>query len=488
MKYFLPALALSLLSVSCAITVPADKDDKTQKTTRTHTTPSSLPKNVIMIIGDGMGPAYTTAYRYFSDNPNTEIIEETVFDRYLVGSTSTYPAPVSGYITDSAASATALSTGVKSYNNAVGVDVNKKEIQTVLEWAKLQGKKTGVVVTSQINHATPASYLAHNEHRYNYNAIADSYIDGGIKADLYLGGGWKYFIRDDRNLVNEFKQAGFHYINNYDELDYLPSEKPVLGLFANVGLPWALDDVASHKLASMTQAALTKLENTKGFFLLVEGSKVDWAGHSNDIAAAMAEMDDLAKTVEYIETYVESHPDTLVVMTADHSTGGLVLGRKTGYLNKKIKSKYTWQPQIIRKMNMSPESISKILAEENLSINEVSKLLTFDITSEEYILLSDSKMKGKMEEDAYNQRQPSERNLKYPPMANSLILKSIKNIIDKRTNTGWGSDSSSASHNPVDVQVFSFGAKSEMFRGFQDNTDIAKKIFSLLGKQEITVK
>ena len=488
MKYFLPALALSLLSVSCANTVPVDKDDITQKTTRTHTMPSSLPKNIIMIIGDGMGPAYTTAYRYFSDNPNTEIIEETVFDRYLVGSSSTYPARVSGYITDSAASATALSTGVKSYNNAVGVDVNKKEVQTVLEWAKLQGKKTGVVVTSQINHATPASYLAHNEHRYNYNAIADSYIDDGIKADLYLGGGWKYFIRDDRNLVNEFKQAGFHYINNYDGLNHLPSEKPVLGLFANVGLPWALDDVTSHKLTTMTKAALSKLENTQGFFLLVEGSKVDWAGHSNDIAAAMAEMEDLAKTVEYIETYVDSHPDTLVVMTADHSTGGLVLGRKTGYLNKEIKSKYIWQPQIIRKMNMSPESISNKIAQEVLSINEVSKLLTFDITSEEYLLLSDSKIKGKQEEDAYNQRQPSARNLKYPPRANSLILKSIKNIIDKRTNTGWGSDSSSASHNPVDVQVFSFGAKSEMFRGFQDNTDIANKIFTLLGKQENTVK
>jgi alkaline phosphatase len=488
MKCFLPALALSLLCVSCANKVSANKEVITQEIAETHTTPSSLPKNIIMIIGDGMGPAYTTAYRYFSDNPNTSKIEETVFDRHLVGSSSTYPARVSGYVTDSAASATALSTGIKTYNNAVGVDVNKKEIQTVLEWAKLQGKKTGVVVTSQINHATPASYLAHNKHRYNYNEIADSYIDDGIKADLYFGGGWKYFIRDDRNLVNEFKQAGFHYIDNYDGLSHLPPEKSVLGLFANVGLPWALDDVSNHNLVTMTKAALTKLDNTQGFFLLVEGSKVDWAGHSNDIAAAMAEMNDLAKTVEYIETYVANHPDTLVVMTADHSTGGLALGKVTGYLDKEVKSKYLWQPEIIRNMNMSPEVISKKIASEELSIEEISSLLTFNITKEEHTLLVNAKLEGQLAASNYNKRPLNERKMKYPPRSNSMLLKSIKKIIDARTNTGWGSISSSASHNPVDVQVFSFGAKSEMFRGFQDNTDIAKKIFTLLGKQSSTVK
>jgi alkaline phosphatase len=469
MKQFLPLFLLSLSTVSCVNTEKPNQE--------------VTPKNIIMVIGDGMGPAYTTAYRYFIDNPETEIIEETVFDRYLVGSSSTYPARVSGYITDSAASATALATGVKSYNNAVGIDVNKKELQTVLEWAKLKGKKTGVVVTSQINHATPASYLAHNEHRYNYNEIADSYIDDGIKADLYFGGGWKYFIRDDRNLVNEFKRAGFHYIDDYNGLKHLPPKKPVLGLFAEEGLPWALDNVNKHKLTTMTKAALTQLENTQGFFLLVEASMVDWAGHSNDIAAAMAEMDDLAKTVEYIETYVSKHPDTLVVITADHSTGGLTLGKKTGYLNKKIKSNYLWQPQVIREMNRSPETTAKKIALGSLSIEEISALLTFDITPEEYTFLATAKIEGELAVNRYNNRQPSARTLEYPPEIHSMLLKSIKKIIDNRTNTGWGSISDSASHNPVDVQVFSFGAKSEVFRGFQDNTDIGKKIFSLLGKE-----
>ena len=284
-------------------------------------------------------------------------------------------------------------------------------------------------------------------------------------------------------MVNEFISAGFHYIDDYNGLKHLPRKKPVLGLFAEEGLPWALDNVNEHKLTTMTKAALAQLENTQGFLLLVEASMVDWAGHSNDIAAAMAEMDDLAKTVEYIETYVSKNPDTLVVITADHSTGGLTLGKKTGYLNKKIKSNYLWQPQVIREMNRSPEAIAKKIALESLSIKEISALLTFDITPEEYTLLATAKIEGELAVHRYNKRQPSARTLKYPPELHSMLLKSIKKIIDNRTNTGWGSISDSASHNPVDVQVFSFGAKSEVFRGFQDNTDIAKKIFTLLGKE-----
>ena len=349
MKLFLPTLALSLLTVSCTST--SLTDDKSKLTVSEQA--SSLPKNVIMVIGDGMGPAYTSAYRYFSDNPETKEIEETVFDRHLRGLSSTYPAPVSGVVTDSAASATALATGVKSYNGAIGIDVDKKEVQTVLEWAKLQGKKTGVVVTSQINHATPASYLAHNESRNNYNEIADSYFDDGLKADLYLGGGWKYFIREDRNLVDEFKQAGFHYLDNYQGLANLPNNKPVLGLFADVGLPWALDDSNKHRLSTMTKSAAHHLVNLqkhdespdKGFFMLIEASQVDWAGHGNDISDAMAEMDDLAKTLEYLEHFVEHHPDTLVVVTADHSTGGFTLAAN---------GKYKWQAKDLRTMKPVP--------------------------------------------------------------------------------------------------------------------------------------
>ena len=430
-----------------------------------------LPKNIIMVIGDGMGPAYTTAYRYFSDNPTTGAIEQTVFDRHLTGLSSTYPDPVSGLVTDSAASATALAAGIKSYNGAIGVDVNKNKVQSVLQWAKLQGKATGVVVTSQINHATPASYLTHNESRKNYNAIADSYIDDGIKADLYFGGGWKYFIREDRNIVNEFKQAGFYYLDNYQDLKNLPNNKPLLGLFADIGLPWALDDTNKHRLSTMTKAAVQHLVDyqggssaqDKGFFMLIEASQIDWAGHVNDVSNAMAEMDDMAKTLEYLEHFVEKNPDTLVIVTADHSTGGLTIGAK---------GKYEWQPKKLRSMKHSPTYIAKQLVKNEITSTLASELFNFELSNDDLSLLIHSKNTASINSETNIRKLKNTSTLEY-----SLTL-TIKEIINRYTNTGW----TTGGHTAIDVPVFAFGKQSQMFSGQQDNTDIAKKIFLLLGK------
>lgn len=463
MKHFLPLLLLSLSTASCVSTVTPKQEVIPNENT--------APKNIIMVIGDGMGPAYTTAYRYFNDNPKTEVIEETVFDRHLKGLSSTYPAAVSGVVTDSAASGTALATGVKSYNGAIGVDVNKNSVQSVLEWAKIQGKATGVVVTSQINHATPASYLTHNESRKNYNAIADSYIDNGIKADLYFGGGLQYFIREDRNIVNEFKQAGFHYIDNYQDLTNLPKNKPILGLFADVGLPWALDDTNKHRLSAMTKAAVHHLidfqenlsEKKQGFFMLIEASQIDWAGHVNDVSSAMAEMDDLAKTLEYLEDFVKHNPDTLVIITADHSTGGLTIGAK---------GKYEWQPEKLRSMKHSPTYIAKQLIKNEINPAITQQLFNFELSQDDIALLIHSKKTAVINNDT------KIRKLKDTPTLEFSLSLTVKQIINKYSNTGW----TSGGHTAIDVPVFSFGKQSELFNGQQDNTDIAKKIFLLLGK------
>jgi alkaline phosphatase len=430
----------------------------------------ALPKNIIMVVGDGMGPAYTSAYRYFNDDPTTSVIESTIFDKTLVGMSSTYPARVSGYVTDSAASATALATGVKSYNGAIGLDENKKPVQTVLEWAKLQGKKTGVVVTSQVNHATPASYLAHNESRRNYNAIADSYIDDGIKADVILGGGWQYFVRDERNLVNEFTNAGFHYIDNYNALERLPKNKPVLGLFADAGLPWALDDSNKLRLSTMTKAAITQLENPQGFFMLVEASQIDWAGHSNDIASAMAEMTDLAKTMEYLEHYVVNNPDTLVVLTADHSTGGFTIAAN---------GVYEWNPEVLRSMKHSPLYIAKKFAQIDITPHDANQLLNFTLTEDELIQLQQAKYVASEKAVAFYAATKAEQKAMTKPNISNALYKEIKNLINERTNTGW----TSGGHTAIDVPVFAFGKNSELFNGKLDNTDIAKLIFTLQGKK-----
>ncbi len=426
----------------------------------------ATPKNIIMVIGDGMGPAYTTAYRYYHDDPNTDLIEETVFDRHLVGMSSTYPAPVSGYVTDSAAAATALATGVKSYNGAIGVDVNKKTLTSVLTTAKKLGKSIGVVVTSQVNHATPAGYLAHNESRQNYDQIADSYVDDGWQTDILLGGGWKYFIRNDRNLVEELKKSGVYYLDNYQQLENLPKKQPVLGLFANKGLPWALDDKNTHRLALMTKAAVQHLvdaKNTQGFFMLIEGSQIDWGGHGNDITDAMGEMDDLAKTLEYLEDFVKKHPDTLVIVTADHSTGGLTVAAN---------GKYEWNPSILRTMKHSVNFIAKQLVTKIINKRVADKLFNFSLSQEELTLLINSKKTPK---------QDSSHNMyadKHASAIQKAVLKTVIKIINTRTNTGW----TSGGHTAIDVPVFAFGENKELFNGYQDNTDIAKKIFALLKK------
>jgi len=482
MKILLSTLFISLTLSACTT---SDNPTGTSSETSLQAGPVNSPKNIIMIVGDGMGPAYTSAYRYFNDDPSTAKIEKSVFDKHYVGSSTTYPASISGYITDSAAAATALATGVKTYNDAISVDVNKKPLLTVLEWAKQQGKKTGVVVTSQINHATPASYLSHNESRRNYNELADSYIDDGIKADVYFGGGWKYFIREDRNLVNEFKDAGFQYIDDYEKLSTLDSTKPVLGLFGNVGLPWALDDKEKHRLSLMTKSAVKQLENDNGYFMLIEASQVDWGGHGRDIGAAMAEMDDLAKTLEFLELYVAKNPDTLVVLTADHSTGGLSIGRKTGKLNKNIHSNYLWQPEILRTMTISPAKFARTFSKNSLTHQQVNETLNFDITTDDMALLVKSKQEGIDLLERYQQlsKEEQKKQKKYTPIDIAPILIAIKNIIDIKTNTGWGSISRSGTHTAIDVPVFAFGKHSEMFRGSTDNTDIANKIFTLLGKK-----
>ncbi len=468
MKRLISAVCISLTLSACATYENTTAISPIETVAKSKVT--SAPKNIIMVVGDGMGPAYTTAYRYFNDDPATEEIEQTVFDRHLVGMASTYPARESGYVTDSAAAATALATGVKSYNGAISVDTNKQPVETVLEWAKQQGKKTGVVVTSQVNHATPASYLSHNEYRRNYNAIADSFIDKGIKADLILGGGWQYFIRDDRNLVNEFKASGFQYIDNYQALTNLKENKPVLGLFADMGLPWALDDSNKHRLFEMTKAATKQLENEQGYFMLVEASLVDWAGHANDIAAAMAEMTDLAKTLEYLEKYVEQHPDTLVVLTADHSTGGLTIAAN---------GKYEWQPEVIRTMKHSPEKIAKQLSNTIITGKLTSQLLNFTVTEKEVSSLQQAKRDAIEKLAKYTQLNKAEQEKAMKPNVSWAINVAVRKLIDKRSNTGWTSEG----HTAIDVPVFALGKSSEMFKGKIDNTDIGKHMFKLLGKE-----
>ena len=407
----------------------------------------TAPKNVIYMIGDGMGPAYTTAYRYFKDDPTTKSVEQTVFDTMLTGMARTYPEDHT-VVTDSAASATALSSGHKSYNGAIAVDTDKKPLKTMLEIAKQRGMTTALLATSQINHATPASFAAHNESRNNYDEIANDYIDnkiaGKLPVDLMLGGGTKYFIRDDRNLVDEFKAAGYQYGDDIQNLDQI-TQLPAIGLYAAKGLPFALDENPT-RLTKLTSKALDLLDNQNkdGFFVMIEGSQIDWCGHANDIACAMAEMDDFASAIEKAKAYVDKNKDTLLVITADHSTGGLTLGAH---------GQYKWEADVVHGVKATAGTITQHLLESDDLKSVWNKYTSIAFTPENKIKLEQAKSMG-----------------------DKALNLAVKSIISDTSFTGW----TTGGHTAVDVQVFAYGKGSEQFVGSQNNTDIADKLIHFI--------
>lgn len=413
------------------------------------------PKNIIFLIGDGMGNSYTSAYRYYKNSSSSKFMKRTAFDPYLVGQQMTYPEDPKENVTDSSSAATAMATGVKTYNAAVGVDNDKKARTTVLETAKKQGKSTGLVATSQITHATPASFGAHDTSRKNMNRIADDYFDqkinGQHKIDVLLGGGKANFIRKDRDLTKEFKKSGYHYITSKESLNNNTSPK-LLGLFANNGLPKKIDRVKTPELSEMTNAALKQLsKNDKGFFLMVEGSQIDWAGHDNDIVSAMSEMSDFEEAFKAAIAFAKEDENTLVIATADHSTGGFSIAKN---------GNYNWYPQKIRQVTRTPDYMAKKIKEGQSVTTVLNKYMNFKLTAAE--ISSVNKVKKK---------------------STTTIDNAIEKIINNRSNTGW----TTTGHTGEDVNIYAYGPSSEQFSGHLDNIDQAKKIFTLINGKEATI-
>ncbi|MDX8291597.1 alkaline phosphatase [Metabacillus indicus] len=418
-------------------------------------------KNVIFLVGDGMGVSYTSAYRYLKDDPSTPQAERTEFDQHLVGNQMTYPEDPKENVTDSASAATAMSTGYKTFNAAIGVDNDGSELKTVLESAKEKGKATGLVATSEITHATPASFGAHDMNRKNMNAIADDYYDelinGKHKVDVMLGGGLSNFERADRNIAEEFQKDGYSYVTSKEEM-MKDKNQQVLGLFADGGLPKMIDrEKETPSLEDMTSSALTRLNKDKdGFFLMVEGSQVDWAGHDNDIVGAMSEMQDFEKAYKAAIEFAKKDKHTLVVATADHSTGGYSIGAD---------GDYNWFGEPIKAAKRTPDFMAAQIVEEGADPEKTLKqYIDLELTAEEINSVKDAAEKGKADKDKGILR----------------VDNAIEEIFNKRSNTGWTTDG----HTGEDVPVFAYGPGKELFAGHKDNTDHAEIIFDILEKSK----
>lgn len=411
------------------------------------------PKNVIVLIPDGLGTSNTGALRqYLSDGA-----EITALDRTLVGQMITTPKNPEDLrnVTDSAAAGTAMATGQKTYSGAIGVDNDGNRLTNLSEVAKSMGKSVGSIATADMTHATPAAFLAHNENRNNNNEIADSYIDdrvnGEIKIDVMLGGGTDFFIREDRNLIEEFQAEGYEYVETKQDMLSAEGDK-LIGLFAPKGMPkyWDMGE-ETPSLKEMTEKAIEVLNrNEEGFFLMVEGSQIDWANHANDPAGLMSDMEDFNNAYEVALNFAIEDGQTLIISAADHDCGGFGMAGYDG--------NYHWDPVPLRQMTNTPEYIAAAVAEAGTT-DVLADYIAWEFTSSELQAIEDAIVSG----DAYN-----------------VAYVTIIAALNDRTNSGW----TTGDHTGGEVSLYAYGPGWEHFVGMNDNTDVANHVKKLWNYSE----
>lgn len=290
----------------------------------THCSPSadkneqkSAPqvKNVIVMIGDGMG--VSQVYAGLTANKGSLHLEKCQF----VGFSKTFSA--NNYITDSAAGGTAIACGVKTTNGAIGVDADGNPVKSMLEYAAEHDLSTGVVSSCSVTHATPASFVAHQPSRKMEEEIAVDFLNSDIT--LFIGGGKRYFDArsDGENLLEKLEAKGFQVALNMDDVKKVTSGK-LAGLIADEH-PESYPERGEFLPESVQKAIDLLKNNEKGFFLMVEGSQIDWACHGNDQENLVNEMVDFDRAIKVAFDYAAQDPNTLVIVTADHETGGAAL-------------------------------------------------------------------------------------------------------------------------------------------------------------------
>ena len=284
------------------------------------------PKNIILLIGDGMGLAQITAGMYANGN-------KLNLERFpITGLMKTQSS--SHLITDSAAGATAFACGCKTYNGAIGMTKDKKTCPTILEQAKKNGFATGLVATSSITHATPAAFIAHVDSRAAMEDIATFFVQ--TELDFFVGGGLQYFNQrknDQRNLYQELVAKGYFLADFQTKKlsEITPDPAHPFGWFSAIGEPDSVKGGRDYlPLAARMATSFLKQRSEKGFFLMLEGSQIDWACHAKDGPRAVDEMLDFDAAIGEILRFAEADGQTLVIVTADHETGGMSLEQGDG--------------------------------------------------------------------------------------------------------------------------------------------------------------
>lgn len=421
------------------------------------------PTNVIMMVMDGTSAGATTLSRWYKG-------ENLALDEIVIGGVRTHSAESA--ITDSAPAATALATGNKSNDKIIGllpkivntpgvdpVDLEDefKPVANVLEGAKLTGKSTGIISTSEIQHATPAGFSSHAVHRSNYQDIAEQQVYQGI--DVVLGGGKESLVPgstknarvDGENLLEVLDEKGYDIVETRDELLKTKSNK-IWGSFAPSALAYDFDRQVTKNtepsLAEMTEKAIDTLsKNEKGFFLFVEGSKVDWAAHANDPIGMISDVLAFDDAVNEALDFAKKDGNTMVIAVSDHGNSGITMG------NQNTNSNYPEIPvstyiDPLKKASMTIEGALKQLKSDRSNMKEVANLYGLDnLTTAEMDSLKAS---------------------------NSLQTDMTK-MLANRANIGF----TTGGHTGEDVFLYAYGPSKPY--GLVDNTDIAKTMAKFMG-------
>ncbi|ROT42061.1 repressible alkaline phosphatase [Sodiomyces alkalinus F11] len=451
-----------------------------QHSRQTRHEPSAPEKrNLIFMVSDGMGPASLSLTRSFRQHIHDLPHNDTLtLDQNFWGTSRTRSS--NSLVTDSAAGATAFSCGKKSYNSAISVTPDYEPCGTVLEAAKRAGYKTGLVVTTDITDATPACFASHVLTRSMNDDIALQEVgDGplGRVVDLMLGGGRCHFLPngtddscrlDDTDVVS-IAQSQFNWTYasdraGFDDLDGGENvNMPFLGLFAHYNVPFEIDRRHMNhiypSLTEMTRTALRALEKAtedsdQGFFLMIEGSRIDHAGHINDPAAQVHEVLEYDNAFEIVLEFIEkSDTETILVATSDHETGGL----STALQEPGQWPVYDWFPKALAQANSSAEYLALRLAKHVVEAPSESKKDLKKWINKNLVIA------GLGITDALDEELEA---LAEAPLDGTYIFAAM---ISLRAHVGW----STHGHSAVDVNIYSSGGRGvDKIRGNMENTDI----------------